>query len=123
MASSGRVSRSPRTGTFLRTLPPLRRSPPPEKSRLGFASGVTLAGGRPFRNRNRRKGIPVIYFDIGMFTSNAREGRTMKVYVVFYSMYGHVYRMAEGIAGGGKERKGAEVFLRRGAGEAPRGGL
>ncbi|MGZ8459081.1 MAG: NAD(P)H:quinone oxidoreductase [Candidatus Deferrimicrobiaceae bacterium] len=37
----------------------------------------------------------------------------MKVYVVFYSMYGHVYRMAEAIAEGAKEAKGAEVVLRR----------
>ena len=37
----------------------------------------------------------------------------MKVLVVFYSMYGHVYRMAEAIAEGVKEVKGAEVVLRR----------
>ena len=37
----------------------------------------------------------------------------MKVYVVFYSMYGHIYRMAEAIAEGVKEVKGTEVVLRR----------
>lgn len=37
----------------------------------------------------------------------------MKVLVVFYSMYGHVYRMAEAIAEGAREVKGAEVLLRR----------
>ena len=37
----------------------------------------------------------------------------MKVLVVFYSMYGHVYKMAEAVAQGAKEVKGAEVVLRR----------
>jgi NAD(P)H dehydrogenase (quinone) len=37
----------------------------------------------------------------------------MKILVVFYSMYGHVYRMAEAIAEGAREVAGAEVFLRR----------
>jgi NAD(P)H dehydrogenase (quinone) len=35
----------------------------------------------------------------------------MKVYVVFYSMYGHVYRMAEAVAAGAREVPGAEVAL------------
>jgi NAD(P)H dehydrogenase (quinone) len=35
----------------------------------------------------------------------------MKVYVVFYSMYGHIYRMAEAIAQGAREVPGAEVAL------------
>src|SRR5947209_9893641 len=33
----------------------------------------------------------------------------MKVYVVFYSMYGHIYRMAEAVAAGAREVSGAEV--------------
>jgi len=37
----------------------------------------------------------------------------MKVLIVFYSMYGHIYRMAEAVAEGVKEVKGAEVELRR----------
>jgi len=37
----------------------------------------------------------------------------MKVLVVFYSMYGHVYRLAEAIAEGAREVKGAEVEMRR----------
>ena len=37
----------------------------------------------------------------------------MKVLVVFYSMYGHIYRMAEAVAEGAKEVAGAEVELRR----------
>jgi NAD(P)H dehydrogenase (quinone) len=37
----------------------------------------------------------------------------MKVLVVFYSMYGHVYQMAEAIAEGVKEVPGAEAALRR----------
>ena len=37
----------------------------------------------------------------------------MKVLVVFYSMYGHVYRMAQAVAEGAKEVPGTEVTLRR----------
>jgi NAD(P)H dehydrogenase (quinone) len=35
----------------------------------------------------------------------------VKVNVIFYSMYGHVYRMAEAVAAGVKEVSGAEVAL------------
>ena len=35
----------------------------------------------------------------------------MKVQVVFYSMYGHVYRMAEAVAEGAREVEGADVEL------------
>jgi len=35
----------------------------------------------------------------------------MKIQVVFYSMYGHVYRMAEAVAEGAREVPGAEVAL------------
>jgi NAD(P)H:quinone oxidoreductase type IV len=35
----------------------------------------------------------------------------MKVQVVFYSMYGHIYRMAEAVAEGAREVEGAEVAL------------
>ena len=37
----------------------------------------------------------------------------MKVLVVFYSVYGHTYRMAEAAAEGAREVPGAEVELRR----------
>ncbi|RPJ72675.1 MAG: NAD(P)H:quinone oxidoreductase [Desulfobacteraceae bacterium] len=37
----------------------------------------------------------------------------MKVLVVYYSMYGHVHRMAEAMAEGAQSVKGAEVALRR----------
>ncbi len=37
----------------------------------------------------------------------------MKILVVFYSMYGHVYRMAQAVAEGAAEVPGAEVVLRR----------
>ncbi|MGE5284817.1 MAG: NAD(P)H:quinone oxidoreductase [Actinomycetota bacterium] len=37
----------------------------------------------------------------------------MKALIVFYSMYGHVYRMAEAVAEGVREVTGAEVTLRR----------
>lgn len=37
----------------------------------------------------------------------------MKILVVYYSMYGHVHRLAEAIAEGAREVNGAEVMLRR----------
>jgi NAD(P)H dehydrogenase (quinone) len=37
----------------------------------------------------------------------------MKVLIVYYSMYGHVHRMAEAIADGVRKVKGAEVLMRR----------
>ena len=37
----------------------------------------------------------------------------MKVLVVYYSMYGHVHRMAEAVAKGAKQVGGAQVELRR----------
>jgi NAD(P)H dehydrogenase (quinone) len=37
----------------------------------------------------------------------------MKVLVVYYSMYGHIHRMAEAMAEGAKEVPGTEVALRR----------
>jgi flavorubredoxin len=36
---------------------------------------------------------------------------SIKVQVVFYSMYGHVYRMAEAVVEGAKQVPGAEVSL------------
>lgn len=35
----------------------------------------------------------------------------MKVNIVFYSMYGHIYRMAEAVAEGARQVSGAEVGL------------
>lgn len=37
--------------------------------------------------------------------------KTTKVQIVFYSMYGHVYRLAEAVAEGARGVKGAEVAL------------
>ena len=37
----------------------------------------------------------------------------MKVYVVYYSMYGHIHRMAQAVAEGAKEVQGSEVIVRR----------
>jgi len=37
----------------------------------------------------------------------------MKVLIVYYSMYGHVHRLAEALAEGAREVTGAEVVLRR----------
>ena len=36
---------------------------------------------------------------------------SVKIQIVFYSMYGHVYRMAEAVAEGARRVEGAEVFL------------
>ena len=36
---------------------------------------------------------------------------SVKVQVIFYSMYGHIYKMAEAIAAGAREFPGAEVSL------------
>jgi NAD(P)H dehydrogenase (quinone) len=35
----------------------------------------------------------------------------MKIQIVFYSMYGHIYQMAEAVAAGAREIEGAEVGL------------
>ena len=37
----------------------------------------------------------------------------MKVLVVFYSTYGHIFKMAEAIAEGAKKVAGSEVEIRR----------
>ncbi|MBN2279294.1 MAG: NAD(P)H:quinone oxidoreductase [Candidatus Marinimicrobia bacterium] len=37
----------------------------------------------------------------------------MKILVLFYSTYGHIYQMAEAVAAGANEVPGAEVLLRR----------
>jgi NAD(P)H dehydrogenase (quinone) len=38
---------------------------------------------------------------------------TLKILVVYYSLYGHVKRMAEAVKEGAEQVKGAEVYLRR----------
>jgi NAD(P)H dehydrogenase (quinone) len=45
--------------------------------------------------------------------NNETEDLIMKVLVVFYSTYGHIYQMAEAVAEGVKQVNGAEVELRR----------
>jgi NAD(P)H dehydrogenase (quinone) len=42
-----------------------------------------------------------------------RKGETMRVLLVYYSMYGHVHRMAGAVAEGVAEMPGAEAVLRR----------
>ena len=37
----------------------------------------------------------------------------MKVFIPFYSMYGHIYRMAQAVAEGVEQVEGAEAILRR----------
>ncbi len=37
----------------------------------------------------------------------------MKIQVIFYSMYGHVYQMAEAVAAGAREVRDVEVELFR----------
>ncbi len=36
---------------------------------------------------------------------------SVRIQVLFYSMYGHIYRMSEAIAEGAREVEGAEVSL------------
>jgi NAD(P)H:quinone oxidoreductase type IV len=43
--------------------------------------------------------------------ANGAENMTTKVKVIFYSMYGHIYRMAEAVAAGAREIPGVEVSL------------
>jgi NAD(P)H dehydrogenase (quinone) len=40
-------------------------------------------------------------------------GMPMKVLIVYYSTYGHIYKMAEAVADGVKTVDGAEAVLRR----------
>ncbi len=44
-------------------------------------------------------------------SKNERDEMSVKVQVVFYSMYGHLYQMAEAVAAGAREVDGAEVSL------------
>ena len=37
----------------------------------------------------------------------------MKVLILYYSMYGHIHRMAEAVGEGVMEVEGAEVIMRR----------
>ena len=37
----------------------------------------------------------------------------MKLFIVYYSMYGHIHRMAQAVAEGAQEVEGAEVLVRR----------
>jgi NAD(P)H dehydrogenase (quinone) len=43
--------------------------------------------------------------------NEAKRGAVMKVKIIFYSMYGHIYKMAEAVAEGAREVEGAEVEL------------
>ena len=38
---------------------------------------------------------------------------TMKLLIVYYSLYGHIYKMAEAAAEGARTVEGTEVILRR----------
>jgi NAD(P)H:quinone oxidoreductase type IV len=42
---------------------------------------------------------------------DATEVRVMKIQIIFYSMYGHIQKMAEAVAQGAREVEGAEVTL------------
>jgi NAD(P)H dehydrogenase (quinone) len=48
-----------------------------------------------------------------MVLLNDKGEGAMKVLIVFYSMYGHIYKMAQAAAEGAKEVPGTEVVLRR----------
>jgi NAD(P)H dehydrogenase (quinone) len=55
--------------------------------------------------------IKVIFF-YGSAPKDFKEA-WMKVLVLFYSMYGHVYRMAQAVAEGAREVPGVEVVIKR----------
>ena len=52
---------------------------------------------------------------VGVWSSpsfgRAQEEVSMNVQVIFYSMYGHVWQMAEAVAAGAGEVQGAKVSL------------
>ena len=46
-------------------------------------------------------------------SNKEKENAIMKVLIVYYSTYGHVHKMAEGVAEGVREIEGVEAILRR----------
>src|SRR5688572_7064066 len=50
-------------------------------------------------------------FGRSITSTNRSHIMSVKVKVIFYSLYGHIYRMAEAIATGAREVPGAEVEL------------
>jgi NAD(P)H dehydrogenase (quinone) len=58
-----------------------------------------------------------------MKTPGKESAMSVKVQVIFYSMYGHIYRMAEAVAEGAREVEGAEVGLYQVAELVPEEGL
>jgi len=52
-------------------------------------------------------------FKNGRSGPRAKQEVIMKVLVVYYSMYGHIYKMAEAAAGGARSVEGVEAVLRR----------
>jgi len=52
----------------------------------------------------------IFYNRVTQNTLHTKEGK-MKIYVVFYSMYGHIYKMAKAVVEGAQEVKDAEVSL------------
>jgi NAD(P)H dehydrogenase (quinone) len=53
-----------------------------------------------------------LYAVVFRFSGNVRRSE-MKVLIVFHSIYGHVFRMAEAVAEGAREVKGAQVEVKR----------
>ena len=58
-------------------------------------------------------GVIFITYYICMIKLSFTKEQKMKISIVFYSMYGHVYKMAEAVAEGARSVKGAEVSLYR----------
>jgi NAD(P)H dehydrogenase (quinone) len=50
---------------------------------------------------------------IGKSCVQPKEDTIMKVLIVYYSMYGHIHRLAEAVAKGAREVGGADAILRR----------
>jgi NAD(P)H dehydrogenase (quinone) len=61
-------------------------------------------------NFSKRLGLQ----NVKQIAAHKKRGNTnMKILVVFYSTYGHVYKMAEAVAEGARQVNGAEVEIRR----------
>lgn len=61
-------------------------------------------------NLSKRLGLQ----NVKQIAAHKKRGNTnMKILVVFYSTYGHVYKMAEAVAEGARQVNGAEVEIRR----------
>jgi NAD(P)H dehydrogenase (quinone) len=50
---------------------------------------------------------------VELLYKNNKEANVMKILIVYYSLYGHIHRLAGSVADGVRELQGAEAVLRR----------